>query len=87
METKVIPVKNRIEYDHVESNLVYPSQKEYNWVCQLDKEWVISKLHTHFGSKVNWIGNKYVIAVEVFGKELLLYQHDKNTWLIEPIGK
>lgn len=67
-------VTNRIGLgDYLESDLVYPLDKGYRYVCQVTENWIMSKT---WGQR---IANKY--AIEIDGK--LYVNHDDNYFLIE----
>ena len=69
-----LEVINRIGFgDHIESNLVYPLDKGYNYICQIDKDWIMSKT---WNKK---IANKYAIKIN----DRLYVNHDNTYWLIE----
>jgi len=71
-------VNNRIRYNDVESDLVYPLDKGYYFICQVDPVWMKKQLRMVFGNKIEDINNKY--AVEIKGQ--IYTNHDGNYWLI-----
>lgn len=73
-----IKLTHRVKYDTVESDLVYPIEKGYYYVCQVDRDWMKKKLRIAFGNNIVNINNKYV--VEIGGN--LYYNHDEIYWLI-----
>lgn len=70
---------HNIRHNDVESNLVYPLDKGYNYICQIDKEWLKKQLRREFGRNIDDINNKY--AVEINSR--LYVNHDGQYWLIE----
>jgi hypothetical protein len=75
------PIINRKIYDHIESNIVYPTHDDYKWIAKLDPEYVKEQLNMLHG--VKYINNKYVVLMPIHDGQLW-YQHDNITWLIEP---
>lgn len=77
-------IKNRLEYDTVTSNLVYPIEKGYYCDALLDAEWVEDALMLHFHKRDLRIGNKYVVEIGVnSGRKILIYNHDGRYYLIQ----
>jgi hypothetical protein len=82
MTTEQIKIENRVEYDTVYSNLVYPLDKGYYYVAELDADWVKWKLKSWFSASS--IANKY--AVEIIGNAghpLLICNHDGKHYLVQ----
>lgn len=79
-------VVNRVEYNTLASNLVYPLDKGYHMVLKCDKDFVETRLRREFGlDKVNTdvIQNKYVIRVSFMGTEdILVYNQNGNYWIV-----
>jgi hypothetical protein len=76
-------VTNRVVYNTVDSNLVYPIEKGYYLIAKLDDKWVKDTLRRMFGRVVTEIHNKYVITVPVNnGQDILIYNHDGSYFLI-----
>ena len=82
MTTEQIKIENRVEYDTVYSNLVYPLDKGYYYNAELDAEWVEDRLQALFGASS--IANKY--AIEITGNSghpMLIVNHDGKYYLIQ----
>lgn len=77
-------VVNRINYDSVESNLVYPLDKGFYYIAQVDEKWVRRELKMTFGKQITDIHNKYAIILKSkTGKPLLITNHDGKYWITE----
>ena len=59
--------------NYLESNLVYPLDKGYSYICKVDKSWVLTKT---WGKE---IANKYAYKID----NRLYVNHDGDYWLIE----
>ena len=67
----------------VNSDLVYPLDKNYCFIAKLDNYWIKSKVRSKFGRDIISIDNKYVVQVKnAFDMDMLIYNHDGNHWLI-----
>jgi hypothetical protein len=82
MTTTEFKIENRVEYDIVYSNLVYPLDYGYYYVALLDDDYVEDRIYSWFG--VKRIANKY--AVEIIansGHPLLICNHDGKHYLVQ----
>jgi hypothetical protein len=82
MTTTEFKIENRVEYETVYSNLVYPLDHGYYYVAPLDDDWVEDRLRSWFGAKR--IANKY--AIEIIGNSghpLLICNHDGKHYLVQ----
>lgn len=70
---------HKIRHNDIESNLVYPLDKGYNYVCRVNEAWLIKQLRMKFGRDIQSINNKYVAEI----KGRLYVNHDGEYWLIE----
>lgn len=82
-----IKVVNRVEYNQLASNLVYPLDKGYHMVMKCDKDFVDSRLRFEFNltkaKNYDVIQNKYVIRVSFMGTEdILVYNQNGNYWIV-----
>jgi hypothetical protein len=74
-------VVNKLNDNFAESNLVYPIDKGYHQVAQLDKSWVQKQLRfLHLTQRVTGISNKYVVRIK---NDMLVYNCDDKYWLIK----
>ena len=74
-------VVNRLNDNLAESNLVYPIDKGYHQVAQLDKSWLLKQLrYIHLSQRVTDIHNKYVVRIK---NDMLVYNCDGKYWLIK----
>jgi len=77
-------IKNRIEFNKIVSNLVYPMSCGYHLICQLDHDWVTHQLRI-INPNVMEIGNKYACVIPTYNRrrnDLLIYNHDGKYFLI-----
>lgn len=82
MKTLVI-VTNRLEYKTLYSDLCYPDfisdKRQFKRLVIIDPDHVNYILRWEYGASK--IANKYVVNI----KDMLWYQHDDQTWLLEKV--
>lgn len=71
-------INNIVRHNTVESDLVYPLDKGYYYICQVDPTWMKKQLRMVFGRSVEDINNKYAISL----RGQLYCNHDGIYWLI-----
>ena len=76
---KIINKINKV-HSTVKSNLVYPIERGYYYVCRVDKEQFRLKLSIKFNLNkyIGTINNKYAIIMDGY----VYYNHDGIYWLI-----
>lgn len=77
-------VKNRVEYDTVYSNLVYPdwtNKDKFFVLGKIDHEFVIEELERLF--EATSIANKYAIQMP---DDVLWYRHDFSVLALRVVG-
>lgn len=78
------PIVNRIIDNTITSNLVYPLEKGFYYVVQIDKNWIEERLFMLTGVKNTDISNKYaVVLIANTGNDIIVYNHDGTYWLID----
>lgn len=76
-------IQNKIEYDKIYSNLIYPKwldEKEFQILGLLDKSYVRLALMQKFNVKT--IYNKYAILIQ---DDIVWYQHDNKTFILRKL--
>ena len=74
---------NRLVFKTLESDLVYPLDKGYLYIAQLDAKWMEFKLRCLGAEDIN---NKYCVTIEVNnGTHILVTNHDGKYWLTVPL--
>lgn len=76
-------INNRIEYNTVYSNLVYPNwtdRSQYHVIGKLDNDFVQEELERLF--ECTSIANKYAIQMP---DDVLWYKHDNSVFVLKPI--
>ena len=77
-------VENRVEYNTVYSNLVYPdwtNRNKFVVIGKLDNEFVEEELERLF--KATSIANKYAIHIS---NDILWYKHDFSVFALKVVG-